>query len=277
MAKSQHKTSMTVQENGRTVQTTIENFGATIPQPTIDPIDQALALEGIQYILAPELVPFADRVIHEHWETVFMDQWSNRRPTILFRFGAKVEKKNGTTAMATCRKVSGSSAWLYRQLDARGTHTSAAIYNLKHLEKLSESKAKHLTLPAHTHVVEGTPFFVITAWRHLWRSYLNDEQREALIFHELLHIVVKESEKEKSKGKKSYALRPHDLEEFAVVAKHYGTWDAATAIFKKALEERDDWEREQKFVPLEATITPTSDSSPTGNAKCAAHVVITRH
>ena len=257
MAKSQPKTN--VQQNGRTVkqnndvlippvfagvQSTIADFGATIPAPAVNPIDQALALKNIKYLLAPEIIDLADAVIHTHWINVFLEQWSGKHPLILFRWVGEPEKKGGATAMATCRKVSGSNAWLYRQQVAQKTEVN--LHNVRYRDSLNQNLYRHTALPTNAHVVESTPFFVITVWRWLW-TQLDSHQRDALLFHELLHIVVEEDDK----GKLKYSLRPYDLEEFTIVAKHYGAWDGATAVFKKALEERDSLGREQKFVPLE--------------------------
>lgn len=58
--------------------------------------------------------------------------------------------------------------------------------------------------------------YVIQFNNEAWQN-LTDLQREALVFHELLHIFY-DSEKDK------YSLAKHDVEEFSLVIRKYGLW-----------------------------------------------------
>ena len=58
--------------------------------------------------------------------------------------------------------------------------------------------------------------YVIEVWKPFWdRS--TDQVREALVYHELLHI---------QKGKVKWVVRKHDVEEFLDVVQEYGPWSA---------------------------------------------------
>lgn len=58
--------------------------------------------------------------------------------------------------------------------------------------------------------------FVLQFSRPAWNHY-TPTQREALVYHELLHCRID------AKGRAQ--LVGHDLEEFSLVVKHYGIWD----------------------------------------------------
>ena len=48
------------------------------------------------------------------------------------------------------------------------------------------------------------------------------EQMAALVFHELLHVGIREDN-----GKERYFIRPHDLEDFKIIIDRFGTdWSA---------------------------------------------------
>ena len=71
----------------------------------------------------------------------------------------------------------------------------------------------------------------IWVWDEVWAE-LDTRQREALTAHELCHVSVTE--------KGTVKLLPHDLEEFAWVARQYGAWDTATRIFAEQLRAFDE-------------------------------------
>lgn len=68
--------------------------------------------------------------------------------------------------------------------------------------------------------------------RHFWEEF-DEQARAALLFHELLHIVFTD---------RGWKLRKHDLEEFASVVRHYGSWLPDRRAFLRSWL---DWQREQ--------------------------------
>jgi len=77
--------------------------------------------------------------------------------------------------------------------------------------------------------------YVIEVWEPWWEQ-ADDREREALIYHELLHIVRRRTRS----GKLRWALRKHDVEEFTEVARAYGAWTPSLKEFYKGL---DSYER----------------------------------
>ncbi|MCD6214418.1 MAG: hypothetical protein J7J46_05540 [Candidatus Desulfofervidus sp.] len=61
--------------------------------------------------------------------------------------------------------------------------------------------------------------YVIEVWEPFW-SRVSDHAKEALIYHELLHIQKQVT----TKGKVKWILRKHDVEEFLDVVREYGPW-----------------------------------------------------
>ena len=64
-----------------------------------------------------------------------------------------------------------------------------------------------------------------------WR-FLTDEQRAALIDHELAHFTREED----SKGRTVYKIVSHDLEEFNAIVRRWGRWKRDVDHFARALE-----------------------------------------
>jgi len=62
--------------------------------------------------------------------------------------------------------------------------------------------------------------YVIEIWG-VWWQHANDSAKEALILHELLHILRDVD----SKGNVKWKIRNHDVEEFHEVVQLYGSWD----------------------------------------------------
>ena len=60
---------------------------------------------------------------------------------------------------------------------------------------------------------------ILHIWKDAWDS-LSDNQKEALVFHELCHIDVSTNKK----GEKVIRLLPHPVEEFPEVVERYGLW-----------------------------------------------------
>jgi predicted metallopeptidase len=71
---------------------------------------------------------------------------------------------------------------------------------------------------------------ILVVVRAFW-DHLSEKQREALVFHELLHCKVKFN----SEGKKVISLRNHDLEEFSQVVELYGLWNNELEKFSKSI------------------------------------------
>lgn len=65
----------------------------------------------------------------------------------------------------------------------------------------------------------GADFVIWLAADHAWAYELKDEQIEALLFHELLHIG-----KEATDNGPVYYVRPHDFEGFKAEIHEYGFW-----------------------------------------------------
>lgn len=66
--------------------------------------------------------------------------------------------------------------------------------------------------------------FIIEVSSDWWES-LSDEQRVALVDHELCHCI---------EGKKGWEIRPHDIEEFAEIVDRHGLWRSDLRAFIEA-------------------------------------------
>lgn len=78
---------------------------------------------------------------------------------------------------------------------------------------------------------EGEAFFVIEIARPVWIK-LNDQQKSALVDHELCHCWREDEEKDDRIITK-LSLLPHDLEEFHSIYARYGAWRPDLAEFEK--------------------------------------------
>jgi hypothetical protein len=103
---------------------------------------------------------------------------------------------------------------------------------------------------------ELAPFdFVILLQRHFWRDdlFVTDDQRRALLDHELMHAALKYDEHGEpavdERGRKIYRIRKHDLEEFSAIAERHGLWKRDLERFAAALNRRA---RTQPFEPCDA-------------------------
>lgn len=82
--------------------------------------------------------------------------------------------------------------------------------------------------------------FIILLRQEFWRHpMVTDQQRRALLDHELCHAAVSFDEdgepKTDVRGRKVYRIRKHDLEEFAAIAERYGCWKKDLESFAAAL------------------------------------------
>lgn len=88
---------------------------------------------------------------------------------------------------------------------------------------------------------DGLYDFVIVLRREFWEHPLvTDDQRRALLDHELCHAAVKRDEAGEpvvdERGRTAYRIRKHDLEEFVVIAERHGCWKKDLEQFGRALE-----------------------------------------
>jgi len=85
------------------------------------------------------------------------------------------------------------------------------------------------------------PDFILTLDLEFWDT-ASERQREALVFHELMHCTqARDKEGElrfDSEGLPVWAIRPHDIEEFNEVVRRYGAWKEDVAAFIAAATER---------------------------------------
>ena len=89
---------------------------------------------------------------------------------------------------------------------------------------------------------ELAPFdFVILLLESFWTSLgVTDEQRDALLDHELCHATVKLDRRTgdpviDARGRTVYRLRKHDIEEFACIAERHGMWKRNLELFAQAM------------------------------------------
>jgi predicted metallopeptidase len=93
------------------------------------------------------------------------------------------------------------------------------------------------------------PFFVMTIVKQIW-DHLTEEQRTALVDHELCHAHVWYDDSDNPK----LSLRYHDLEEFRDIARRYGEWDRGVQLFAAALRGEEDDETPSMFEEEEEVI-----------------------
>lgn len=82
--------------------------------------------------------------------------------------------------------------------------------------------------------------FVVLLNQNFWEDVLvTDTQRRALLDHELCHAAVKVDGNGDpvvdERGRVTYRMRKHDLEEFSPIAERYGCWKRDIEAFAKAL------------------------------------------
>jgi putative metallopeptidase len=119
--------------------------------------------------------------------------------------------------------------------------------------------------------------FVILLNQNFWDDPLvTDDQRRALLDHELCHAAVKRGDDGAlvidERGRVTYRLRKHDLEEFSSIAERYGCWKRDLETFGHALAKarnEDHWVGYQRLhvaligvgapVPLDAIYAWSAD------------------
>lgn len=71
--------------------------------------------------------------------------------------------------------------------------------------------------------------YVLTLNADAWTN-MSDKEKQALVDHELRHMKIKTT-----KTGKKFVLRRHDVEEFIVIAKRYGSWTPNLKLLKEVL------------------------------------------
>ncbi len=144
----------------------------------------------INYTPAPDVRRVAQDVIRDHHTHLITNS-----VYVLYLFTDEAEKIKGKRALGTARKVSGLNAFLAR---------------------MDEDHC------------EDPTFFLICVWEQWWRSRsTTDDQRRALVDHELCHLHSEEEEGPlgNKTGRILLSLVPHDLEEFNCIVDRHGAWE----------------------------------------------------
>lgn len=117
---------------------------------------------------------------------------------ILYVFRDKASRSRGRAVLGTARKVSGLNRFLVRDED-------------------------------------DLPLFVLEVAKDTWDD-LTEEQRRALVDHELCHLVVDTEDDGTLVGR----TRGHDLEEFVGIVERHGLWKADVAALGIAAASKVD-------------------------------------
>jgi hypothetical protein len=196
-------------------QTALDNETVT------DPTQNALQIDDVQFVPAPEVEALAEELIAE----IHGKRWFTK-PRILFLFGSESETVRGAAALATVKKVSGLNAYLMELAEAQ--RESPDDHNRRQFIESFPDPTKY-DLPTDRHVLAPTPFFVIRVHHSAWKFRLDDRQKRALVDHELTHIEVTLGERDVK-----YWLRPHDTEEFVEIVQRHGAWEPGVDALVKA-------------------------------------------
>lgn len=140
------------------------------------------------------------------------DHLSEVRVDYVFR--DKASKSNGKTVFGKARKISGLQAYLAVPEEERRRDT----------------------------FIED--FFVVELAADVW-ACLTDEQKVALVDHELSHCGIDVDEKS---SEETLATRPHDLEEFRAIVERHGLWQPDLELFAKTLAARELEEHGQTTI-----------------------------
>lgn len=85
--------------------------------------------------------------------------------------------------------------------------------------------------------------YLIEFSKSMWDS-IDDATREILMYHEMLHILIKVS-----KGKQSFALADHNVKDFSAIIKKYGVdWFEQLKDIISATQELDGADRDKITV-----------------------------
>lgn len=156
----------------------------------------------MEFILAPDIHSIVGKLIVERHRHLVNCQ-------IVSVFCDKTPKSKGKEVWASMRKVSGLNAFL----------ANLAIPTMAYSEKQAEESAEG-----------NADLFVLSVSSEIW-EILEQDQREALVDHELCHIDRNEEGE--------YFLVGHDIEEFAKNIKKYGIWRQDLQNFFHALGQQE--------------------------------------
>ena len=194
------------------------------------------AFEITPFMPAPEVEALAKELIPEfhapRWREV---------PEIIYLFSEKAPKAQGQDAVATCRKIGGINAYLYRQQFAVLANRDANSYN-QSAHRFKYENERGFTLPEGKHVVKAKPLFVITWHWNMWQ-FADESLRRAVTDHELQHVGVEYSD---TGDGIRYCLIPHSVQEFDVIVERYGAYASDLKRFQKAMQEGELARRESK-------------------------------
>lgn len=76
--------------------------------------------------------------------------------------------------------------------------------------------------------------FVMLIHKNTWNE-LDENQKKALVYHELLHVTHTETKE----GKIVWKLRRHEVEEFVQVVRHFGNWSEELRVLEDAGKEKE--------------------------------------
>ena len=148
--------------------------------------------------------PIAERLI----EDPHFDELRGLEPTILYLMRAVPKSKGGKTKLGEVLMPNG-----------RGTAGDMFMWLLG---------SACQGIPDYVMVIDAT-----------WWAVASSLQREALVFHELEHMVQATNQHDEPRfspdGMPIFDLRPHDLEEFNSVVSRYGAWLPDVTGFVTAL------------------------------------------
>jgi hypothetical protein len=182
-------------------------------------------------------------------------------PRIEYVFVDRAPMQNGNVVNAMVKKIGGIAAYLADHKTESQKLLEIATYELENsLRSKMPLKEQH-SMPLLIEPFWGEPLYVLQVSEDRW-NVIDDKTREALIFHELCHIVVEEDEDDDT-GREFLvlSLRGHDFEDMQDVIADYGPW---TKALKAAVETANRVVELQEALPFEQA-TPGPNLTPAEN------------
>lgn len=122
----------------------------------------------------------------------------------------------------------------------------AYLMKLKHADKNGKvilgSCAKQ---SAKSRMLHGWDYIIEIAW-DMW-ALLNDQQRQALLLHELCHVFKEDAA--------DWKLEGHNVEEFTKVIEVFGLWKPDLQAFAEAIKAAEIVDDDQKPLPFTVTVS----------------------
>lgn len=103
-------------------------------------------------------------------------------------------------------------------------------------------------------MLHGWDFIIELAW-DMW-AFLSDDQRSALLLHELCHIHKEDG---------VWKTNAHNVEEFIKVIEHHGLWKPDLVAFAKVINEAEDNISGQLPLPLRSAISGLTEAMDDGD------------